>query len=188
MFPTGSSTSSTERPEGRRRARRATVGAASGAAALLLHACGFAPTHAPDGAASPAELAGFEIAHIPDRTGQLLRHELERRFRPRLGEARHVVSVRVAQRIENLGIRVDETATRSDLILTANFVVREKATGLVKFGGAVRSVAGYNILKSDFATVHARSKARRQAVDQIADDLFRRVSVWLLQKARAGRP
>ncbi len=156
------------------------------AAAALLHACGFQPTHGPRSAASPAGLSGFEIAHIPDRTGQLLRHELARRFRPRPEGARYVLAVSVTRRTENLGLRVDETATRADLIMTARFVVREKATGAEKLRGEVRSVTGYNILRSDFATVHARADARRRAISLIADGLLRRVSVWLLREAGPG--
>ena len=53
------------------------------AALISLAACGFRPLHAPGAGAEPEVLAGIEIAHIPDRLGQVVRNHLLDRLTPR---------------------------------------------------------------------------------------------------------
>ena len=136
--------------------------------------------------AVPRLLERVEIASIADRTGQLLRHELTRRFKPRgsPGPDLYTLTVSLSEETEGIGLRIDETATRINLSLTARFAVRDKATGLTRFQGTEMSVNGYNVLRSDFATVHARADARQRAITRIAEGITRRVSIWILQSSQ----
>lgn len=128
-------------------------------------------------------LERVEIATIADRTGQLLRHELMRRFKPRGGPAPDLYTLKLSlsEKTEGIGLRIDETATRINLTMTARFAMHDKATGLTRLRGIETSINGYNVLRSDFATVHARADARRRAITRIADGITRRVSAWILQ-------
>ena len=143
--------------------------------------------HGAEDPAVPRLLERVEIASIADRPGQILRHELTRRFKPRgsPGPDLYTLTVSLSEETDRIGLRIDETATRVNLSLTARFAVHDKATGLKSFQGTETSVNGYNVLEADFATVHGRDDARRRAITRIAEGITRRVSIWILQ---SGRP
>ena len=143
--------------------------------------------HGADDPKVPRLLEKVEIATIADRTGQLLRHELVRRFKPRgsPGPDLYTLTVSLTEKTEGIGLRIDDTPTRVNLTLTAKFAVRDKATGKTGLQGTEMSVNGYNVLGSDFATVHARADARRRAITRVAEGITKRVSVWIL---RSGPP
>lgn len=161
------------------------------ATALALTAvcagCGFQPIHGDRSRASAAALEGFDIELIPDRSGQLLRTELLQRFRPRgeTGPARFTIRVGLSESLQNLAVRIDDTATRANLRLRATFSVVNRADRLVYYKGVAQSVNSYNILTSDFATLSARADARRRGVRELANDIKERISVWLFQTGGA---
>ena len=142
--------------------------------------------HGADDPTVPRMLERVEIATISDRTGQLLKHELMRRFKPRGSPAPdlYTLTVSLSEKTEGVGLRIDDTATRVNLTMTARFAVLDKATGRASIRGIETSVNSYNVLRSDFATVHARDDAHRRAITRIADGITRRVSAWILQNGR----
>ena len=82
--------------------------------------CGFRPLYAPitaeDGGSTDLrdELAAVRVGNIPERSGQLLRRDLQRRFegvRPGV-PARYGLQVALAYSVEPLGYRRDGTITR----------------------------------------------------------------------------
>ena len=99
------------------RRRRALLGLGG---LLGLSGCGFRPLYAPvtseDGGAEDIrdELAAVRVGNIAERTGQLLRRDLQRRFEgKRLGvPARYALQVAVAYTVEPLGFRRDGTITQ----------------------------------------------------------------------------
>ena len=148
-----------------------------------LYGCGFTPLHGEASRASEKALNGFEVELIPDRIGQLLRNELLERFRPRgiPGGDRFSLSVTVNEYIKKLGIRIDETATRANLILRAGYAVSARTDGRILIRGTAQSVNSYNILGSHFATLVARKNARERAVREVADDIREQISIWLMR-------
>ena len=162
--------------------RRAFIGIVL-AAVPGLYGCGFTPIHGETSPASEKALNGFEVELIPDRIGQLLRNELLERFRPRgiPGGDRFSLNVTVNEFIRKLGLRIDETATRANLTLRANYTVSERSDGRILVRGTAQSVNSYNILGSHFATLIARKNARERAVREIADDIRGQLSIWLVR-------
>lgn len=171
--------------------RRLRIFALTAAMALTAAGCGFQPIHGERSIASGAALATVDIGLIADRTGQMLRNELMQQMHPRGATvpARFALAVTLNESLQDLAIRKDETATRANLILTANFTVTSRTGGAKLFSNSVRSVNSYNILTSDFATLSAREDARRRAVQQLASGIKQRLSVWLVQTGgRAPAP
>ena len=95
--------------------------------------------------------------------------------------ARYSLAVTLTESLTNLGIRKDEVATRTNLALSASFTITELGGAKRIFSGSARSVNSYNILTSDFATLSARDDARRRGVNQLAQEIRKRVSVWLIR-------
>ncbi len=149
--------------------------------AVGLSGCGFRPLHGQGGAGAEADLAMIHIVRIPDRNGQKLHNLLLDRLNPKGSPARpaYVLSVSLAESRQNLAIRKDESATRANLTLTADFTLLREG-GNKTYKGAAVSINSYNILTSDFATLSAENDARNRALRTLADEIRGRVAAALV--------
>ena len=156
------------------------------AALISLAACGYHPLHAPGGGAEPEVLAGIEIAHIPDRLGQVVRNHLLDRLTPRGTPAaatyRFAVSLRTSK--EPLAIARDDTATRFNVSVEADYDLSLISTGETVLQGGARSIAAYDVVSSGYANTVAERNAELRAAREVSDELKTRVTVFL---ARGGR-
>ncbi|MBH63516.1 MAG: hypothetical protein CL569_13940 [Alphaproteobacteria bacterium] len=157
------------------------------ALAALVSACGFEPLHAPSGGAVPTVLAGIDIAPIPNRLGQVVRNHLLDRLTP-LGEPvfaeyRFIVSLRVAK--EALAIARDDSATRFNVSLQADYDLVHVRSGNSVLQGEARSVAAYNVVSSDYANVVTERDAELRAARELSDEIKTRLSVYLSQNNRS---
>ena len=105
--------------------RRALLGAAG---LLGLSGCGFRPLYAPGSAAGGdpdlvAELASVRVGPIYERTGQLLRRNLQRRLEDTQPgtPARYQLNVSYVPGVEVLGYRRDGTITRVRYTFSGNW-------------------------------------------------------------------
>ncbi|HEY5597287.1 MAG TPA: LPS assembly lipoprotein LptE [Kiloniellales bacterium] len=167
----------------RRRLRRAGLVAGGLALALQLSGCGFHPLYGqPEGAAlSPAEqMAAVRIAPLPDRVGQQLHNMLRDRLNPRgqPGTPTYELRLSLTESRQELSIRKDETATRANLIIAAQFVLQEIATNQVVLRGQARSTNSYNILTSQFATTNAELNARKRGLREVSEDIRTRLGIY----------
>lgn len=144
-------------------------------------ACGFQPLYGEKAtsAVTNTELSAVEIDLVRDREGQMLRNELLDRFQPRGAALKPLyrLSITLTQQKVGLAIRPDETGSRANLFISANYTIREIANGKVVFNGASRAVTGYNVLSSDFATTSSEADAVRRAINDLSQQISIRVSV-----------
>jgi len=151
---------------------------------LVLASCGYRPLyvqHGTDNASVVDELALIRIEAIPDRTGQQMYNMLRERLNPygKPEEAKYALSVAVTETRENLFLEKDETATRANLTLKANFILRRLDDGTVLVTGSSRSVSSYDILASQFASVVSQEDARLRCARAISDDMRTRLALAL---------
>ena len=97
----------------------------------VLGACGFRPMYLAQGkAAGPVrtELAAIEVQGLGGRLGYLLREALLDELNPATAAVppRYVLSVQLSSRADALGIQLDATITRYNLLLIAAFELRAK--------------------------------------------------------------
>ena len=114
--------------------------------------------------------------------GQQLRNMLAERLSPRGRNERtdYRLTVTLTERKQSLAIKVDETATRANLTISANFkLVALRNSQLGSFNGKAFSTNSYNILESDFATLSAESDARNRALRTLAEEIRIRVAAAL---------
>jgi LPS-assembly lipoprotein len=159
--------------------------------ALALSACGFQPLYGRPGAqarSSVDHMAAIRISPLADRVGQqmhnLLRDRLNPRGRPRDPAYRLDVEIREVRR--ELGIRKDETATRANLILSADFTLRELGSDLVLLKGRTSSVNSFNILTNQFATTFAESDARERALRELSDNIRVRLGIYFSDNPKSA--
>lgn len=147
-----------------------------------LAACGFEPLYGETerGTATENLLSRVTVSPIPDRIGQLVRIELTNRLTPRPApKPLYVVTVELSESKQGLAVRRDASATRANLNITAKFVFTRIGQEQSLLSGEIRSVNGFDILTSDFATLAAEKDARRRGARDIADAIVDRIAIHL---------
>jgi LPS-assembly lipoprotein len=144
----------------------------------LLQGCGYQPLY---GANTPAaqQLPVVQINNIPDRAGQQLRNRLIDRFyqdgRPASPE--YTLDISLVPNVYKLGIALDDSATRAELNLAANYTLRNMQ-GVAVFTGSTTAVTNFNILRSQYATLIGEQDAYDRSVAQVSEDITRRVTLF----------
>jgi LPS-assembly lipoprotein len=144
----------------------------------LLPGCGYQPLY---GANTPAaqQLPVVQINNIPDRAGQQLRNRLIDRFyqdgRPATPE--YTLDISLVPNVYKLGIALDDSATRAELSLQANYTLRNMQ-GAAVLSGATTSVTNFNILRSQYATLIGEQDAYDRGIAQVSEDITRRISLF----------
>ncbi len=156
---------------------------------FLLSACGFQPLYGGRGGGGPSAaveaMAETRIALIADRPGQELRNNLLDRLTPRGQPARprYELTVSLAERRDNLGIARDDLATYGRLTMTANFTLRELASGQAVLTGQSRWVNGFSVVVSHFANLASEAGARSQGLREISDDIRQQLGLHFTKAA-----
>lgn len=156
----------------------------AGALAVAAGGCGFRPLYGKqagrDGEAVTAQLAAVQIKPIRDRRGQQLYNNLLDGLNPNGSAAAplYVLEVALTEVREELAVRRDETATRANLVLTANYRLREIASNEVVFASVSRATTGFNIVLSEYATLTSQADARRRGLVLLGDEIRSRLALY----------
>ena len=168
-------------------ARRAASAIGGGLLAVLLMlpaGCGFHPLYGTDagGGSATTQFAQVRIQPIADRTGQLLYNKLRDRFNPRGKPANpvYLLQVTLQERQERLLVETDETASRINLILRANYQLKEFGTGTVLNSGVSQTIISFDVLGSEFqfSTISSEADVRDRATEQLSEDISTRMAIY----------
>ncbi len=163
--------------------RRVTSWSSALALLFALAACGFQPLYARDsetGVAVSDELAQVLVLPISHRTGQQMHNFLRDRLNPQ-GQPVHpsyTLSVKLIERVTELGIQQDATATRAQLSMVAEYALRDSAGETVLYRGKARAANSYNILEDPYATQVAEVDARERALETLSDEMKIRLATY----------
>lgn len=122
----------------------------------------------------------MQVEPLQNRDGQQLHNFLRDNLNPKgqpLDPA-YRLQVELAQRVEQLAFRQDETATRANIILNSSFVLRDAEDGRVLYSGRVSAINGYNILDDPYPTDIAAQAALRRGLRELAQDIKLRLAVY----------
>ena len=158
---------------------------------LAVTACGFKPLYGTDkaGLSDPqAELATVRVSDIPDRLGQLVRNQLVDYLSPtgHASQKRYDLKVSLSLSSEGIALARDQSATRYNVQLIAHFKLTDLTNHKKVFEGQARSIAVYNVITSEYATLIARQDADRRAASDVADELRTRLSVFFSRRTKAS--
>jgi LPS-assembly lipoprotein len=170
-----------------------------GAAGLLgLSACGFRPLYGPvtsaDGSESDlaAELAAVRVGPIYERTGQLLRRNLQRRLEDSAPgtPARYQLNVAYVPGIEVLGYRQDGTITRLRYTFSGTWNLATLAVPpqlVARSAIPYRTIDSFNIPDLQFFSADsARDAMEGRAMEQLAEEVARQVALALRRRKETG--
>lgn len=150
--------------------------------ALVVAGCGFKPLYGEknEGGGVTADLSTVRIQPISDRVGQILRNELIDRMNPsgEPGDGKYTLEVKLAVTKQELGIRIDETATRANMQFASSFQLRENSSGAIVYKSNSAATTSYNIVNSDYGTISAERDARKRGVVLIADSITTRLAAY----------
>lgn len=152
--------------------------------------CGFQPLYGGgERNATVAELNRVEIGQIADRVGQELRNSLIDRMStdPTGAPALYHLTVDVNQGQSALAIQADDSITRYNLAMAANFTLAYLATGEVVYQNSARAVGSYNVVDSDYATLVSQRDAEKRAALEISDQITTLISVFFSRHLDASQ-
>lgn len=151
---------------------------------LLLAACGFQPMYAPGDGANA--IGPVQIAQIEGKAGHVLRTELSRILAAENdGSPPMELEITLVEQVTQLGIRRDESATRAELRLTANYVLRPADPAARVMRGSVYTVVNYVVPTAAFGEIAAQDDARERAAETMAQR-FRSELALRVAQARQG--
>lgn len=138
---------------------------------LALASCGFRPLYAKvDGTTGPAGPAGIVayVSEIDGRTGFAMQGELQKLFQTNRAEAGAPrLEITYSEVFVPLGIRLDRSATRVDVILSGQFILRSE-DGLQLAQGPFTATASYEAPGVvDAGTLNARDGSYADLANQL---------------------
>ena len=159
-----------------------------GACAFNLSACGFRPLY---GSNSDVEskLAGIDVGLIPNRTGQVLREELQRRMLgPDAGPTAYNLSVSLALHTDIAGIiATNSVASRERLSATADWKLRAVGDQKLVASGTANAVDAENILNQQYFAADMETDAVNQRLmELLADQITAEVAARLRAAKTTG--
>lgn len=152
---------------------------------LLLAACGFQPMYAPAGGGGA--IGHVEVTQIEGKAGHVLKRELDRILAVEDSDAAPMILViTLSEQVTPLGIRVDESATRSELRLVANYVLTPPPNRGAVMRGSVFTVVNYDIPTAAFGEIAAQDDARERAAETMAQRFRAELALRMAQAREAG--
>jgi LPS-assembly lipoprotein len=155
------------------------------ASLVLLAGCGFQPMYAPAAQGGPA-IGPIFVDTVPTKAGYVLKSELDRLFDVERGRGPvRRLSITLSESVAGLGFRLDESASRSDLILAASYTLYD-VNGKAVLNGAVNAVASYDIPSSAYGEIAAQNDARERAAEVLAERLRSELALKLARQRVAS--
>lgn len=158
------------------------------AAPFFLGGCGFKPLYGSVDRKLENALAGIEVGPIPDRLGRDVRNALIKDLRqPAAGSQslRYRLEVGLTQTVQGVAIQDDDSITRFNFKLIADFRLTRKSDDGMIVQDKVQTVAAYNVVDSEYATLIARRDVEERAAREIAEKIRVRLSLILAEQPAA---
>ena len=151
--------------------------------ALLLGACGFQPMYASSANGGGPAIGPVQVAEIEGKAGHVLKTELDRilAVEANAGGEPMLLQISLVESVNRLGLRRDESATRAELRLTANYVLTPPNDGRV-MRGSVFAVVNYDIPEAAFGEITAQDDARERAAETMAERFRAELALRMAQR------
>lgn len=159
--------------------------------ALGLSACGFQPLYGEraGGIRTDAELAQIHVVPVDNgRTGHDVYNALIDRLSPN-GEPLdpdYQLYLDLAEEREGVAIERDASITRYNYLLLARYRLVDARSGNTVHEGQSRSIASYNVVDSQFATLMAQRDAEERAATELSEDIKLRLAIFFDRQLSDG--
>lgn len=159
-------------------------------AGALLGGCGFRPLYAPGPGGAPsraqADLATVYVALMPERSGQLFRQALQRRFEGAGSGAqkRYELTASLGLLPESIAVQRDNSTTRVRIVGTTVWALRDlSAQRNLVTSGTARTLDGYNVINQQFFALEMENEAAtRRVAEALADQVTLQLSSFFANR------
>lgn len=150
---------------------------------VVLCSCGFEPLYqrneSPLGYVSISNEIFIDV--IENREGQILRDLLRKNISRAEEGVKYSLKTNISIRTSDLGINIDDVATRKALWVYVNFDLIEN--GDIVFKGKSSNNVSYAINDNEFTTINAYNDEVEKSLSLIAEDIKLTISSFLMSKS-----
>ena len=130
------------------------------------------------------ELLSISIKNIKNRPGQILRNTLLNQLNP---ERERVITkyrliIEISESSTSLGYRRDRSATRTDLEVTAKYLLKNVKNDEIILKEDVKSISSFDVVESVYATLVAEKDAREKSLKIISDNIYTNLVIFFKKK------
>ena len=150
---------------------------------FIFTSCGYEPIYSKN-ANTNKELLSISVQNIKNRPGQILRNTLLNQLNP---ERERVITkyrliVEISESKSDLAYRKDMSSTRTDLEITANYLLKDIKKGEILLKQDVKSISSFDIVESVYATLIAEKDVREKNLKVISNDIYTNLVIFFKNK------
>ena len=150
---------------------------------FILTSCGYEPIYSKNPYTNK-ELLSISVQNIKNRPGQILRNTLLNKLNP---ERERVITkyrliVEISESKSSLAYRRDMSATRTDLKVTANYLLKDIKNGEILLKQEAKSISSFDVVESVYATLIAEKDVREKNLKVISNDIYTNLVIFFKNK------
>ena len=150
---------------------------------FIFTSCGYEPIYSKN-ANTNKELLSISVQNIKNRPGQILRNTLLNQLNP---ERERVITkyrliVEIFESKSSLAYRRDMSATRTDLKVTANYLLKDIKNGEILLKQEAKSISSFDVVESVYATLIAEKDVREKNLKVISNDIYTNLVIFFKKK------
>ena len=150
---------------------------------FIFTSCGYEPIYSKN-ANTNKELLSISVQNIKNRAGQILRNTLLNQLNP---ERERVITkyrliVEIFESKSSLAYRKDMSATRTDLNVTANYLLKDIKNGEILLKQKAKSISSFDVVESVYATLIAEKDVREKNLKVISNDIYTNLVIFFKNK------
>ena len=149
----------------------------------IFTSCGYEPIYSKN-INTNKELLSISVQNIKNRSGQILRNSLLNQLNP---ERERVITkyrliVEIFESKSSLAYRRDMSATRTDLKVTANYLLEDIKNGEILLKQEAKSISSFDVVESVYATLIAEKDVREKNLKVISNDIYTNLVIFFKNK------
>ena len=150
---------------------------------FIFDSCGYEPIYSKN-LNTNKELLSISVQNIKNRPGQILRNTLLNKLNPERERViiKYRLIVEISESKSSLAYRRDMSATRTDLKVTANYLLKDIKNGEILLKQEAKSISSFDVVESVYATLIAEKDVREKNLKVISNDIYTNLVIFFKNK------
>ena len=150
---------------------------------FIFTSCGYEPIYSKN-LNTNKELLSISVQNIKNRPGLILRNTLLNQLNPKRERVitKYRLIVKLSESQSSLAYRRDMSATRTDLKVTANYLLKDIKNGEILLKQEAKSISSFDVVESVYATLIAEKDVREKNLKVISNDIYTNLVIFFKNK------
>ena len=150
---------------------------------FIFTSCGYEPIYSKN-VNTNKELLSISVKNIKNRPGQILRNTLLNQLNPERERVitKYKLIVEIFESKSSLAYRRDMSATRTDLQITADYLLTDIKNGEILLNEETTSISSFDVVESVYATLIAENDVREKNLKVISNDIYTNLVIFFKNK------